>query len=282
MEKFKSFKAAKTYFSDTWAPERKRVITELTSIKDEVQRQAKIHSIGSIMYSSVGLVGGGLAIAGIVTAPFTFGVSLGLTVAGIVTGVTSGVAGVAHGVVKFGIVKSKCNEAKTSLENHNTSSKKMKRLVGKLMKEVDEFKLKIKGKNEFEISQIWDGMKRTGSAMMLARGISELVINSRAADVYRIAGNTDEVARILSLSSELGDLVPSAMKDVSKGAAKLSAEALSVLVAIGIVIDLGSLIYNAVDLSKMEKGKLCSEAEKLEKVIKNLQEEYDVLSKCFD
>ncbi|XP_056008129.1 apolipoprotein L3-like [Ostrea edulis] len=282
MEKFKSFKAAKTYFSDTWAPERKRVITELTSIKDEVQRQAKIHSIGSITYSSVGLVGGGLAIAGIVTAPFTFGASLGLTVAGIAAGVTSGVAGVAHGVVKIGIVKSKCNEAKTSLENHNTSSKKMKRLVGELMEQVDEFKLKIKGKNEFEISQIWDGMKRTGGAVMLARGISELVVNSRAADVYRIAGNTDEVARILSLSSELGDLVPSAMKDVSKGAAKLSAEALSVLVAIGIVIDLGSLIYNAVDLSKMEKGKLCSEAEKLEKVIKNLEEEYDVLSNCFD
>ncbi|XP_048753828.2 apolipoprotein L3-like isoform X2 [Ostrea edulis] len=282
MEKFKSFKAAKTYFSNTWAPERRRVITELTSIKDEVQRQAKIHSVGSITYSSVGLVGGGLAIAGIVTAPFTFGVSLGLTVAGIVTGVTSGVVGVAHGVVKIGIVKSKCSEAKTSLENHNTSSKKMKRLVGELVEEVDEFKLKIKGKNEFEISQIWDGMKRTGSAVMLARGISELVINSRAADVYRIAGNTDEVARILSLSSELGDLVPSAMKDVSKGAAKLSAEALSVLAAIGIVIDLGSLIYNAVDLSKMEKGKLCSEAEKLEKVIKNLEEEYDVLSKCFD
>ncbi|XP_048753821.2 apolipoprotein L3-like isoform X1 [Ostrea edulis] len=282
MEKFKSFKAAKTYFSNTWAPERKQVIAELTSIKDEVQRQAKIHSVGSITYSSVGLVGGGLAIAGIVTAPFTFGVSLGLTVAGIATGVTSGVAGVAHGVVKFGIVKSKCNEAKTSLENHNTSSKKMKRLVGELVEEVDEFKLKIKGKNEFEISQIWDGMKRTGSAVMLGKRIYDLVVNSRAADVYRRTGNADEVDRILSLSSELGDLLPSEMKDVSKGAAKLSAEALSVVAAIGIVIDLGSLIHNAVDLSKMEKGKLCSEAKKLEEVIKILEEEYDELSKFFN
>lgn len=59
----------------------------------------------SITYSSVGLVGGGLAIAGIFTTPFTFGASLGLTVAGIATGVTSGVAGVTHGAVKFGIVK---------------------------------------------------------------------------------------------------------------------------------------------------------------------------------
>ncbi|XP_048753833.2 uncharacterized protein LOC125665232 [Ostrea edulis] len=278
MENFKSFKEAKSYFSETWAAERRHIIAELTSIKDEVQTQARIHSIGFMTYSSVGLVGGGLAIAGILSAPFTFGASLVLTVTGIATGVTSGVAGVAHGAVKFEIVKGKCNEAKTSLETHDIASKKMKRLVEAVKEEIDEFKLEIKGDNGFETSEILEGVKHTGGAVMLAKGISELIGNTRAADVYR-TGSTDEVARILSLGSELGDLV---MKDASKGAAKLSAEGLSVIAAYGIIIDLGSLIHNAVDFSKMENGKLCSEAEKLEEVIQNLQKEYDVLSKWFD
>lgn len=105
MECMVSFVKARDYYKETWATERREILKELESFRDEIQRQAKIHSIGSITYSSVGLVGGGLAIGGIVTAPFTFGASLGLTVAGIVTGVTSGVAGVTHGAVKFGIVK---------------------------------------------------------------------------------------------------------------------------------------------------------------------------------
>ena len=62
-------------------------------------------------------MGGGLVIAGIVTAPFTFGASLALTVAGVATGLTSGVAGVTHGVVKLGIVGKQCQIAEKSLKN---------------------------------------------------------------------------------------------------------------------------------------------------------------------
>lgn len=109
-----SFKAAKCYYENNWKDGQKKAIEKLKEIKNELQEQAMILSIGTITYSSVGLVGGGLTIAGMLAAPFTAGLSLGLTVAGIATGVTSGVAGVTHGAVKFGIVKHLCEDAKTS------------------------------------------------------------------------------------------------------------------------------------------------------------------------
>ena len=101
LENLDSFKNAKQYFK-IWVPERQNILEELRRIRDEIQRQARIHTIGSITYSSVGLVGGGLAIAGIVTAPFTFDASLALTGAGVAKGVTFRFAGVTHGVVNIG------------------------------------------------------------------------------------------------------------------------------------------------------------------------------------
>jgi hypothetical protein len=62
---------------------------------------------------------------------------------------------------------------------------------------------------------------------------------------------------------------------------KLSAKVLSVITTIGIIVDLGSLVTNAVDLSDMQKGKLCNEAKKLEELINTLQSEYDSLVELF-
>ena len=281
LENLDSFKNAKQYFK-IWAPERQNILEELRRIRDEIQRQARIHTIGCITYSSVGLVGGGLAIAGIVTAPVTFGASLALTVAGVATGVTSGVAGVTHGVVKFGIVKKHCNIAQESLKKHNKACKKMKELVLLLKNDIDTIKADITDGHRLDTSHIKEGAKQSGGVVSVGKGIANLVQSSQALAVYRIAGNADEVAKVMRLGTALDDIIPSALKDVSKGVSKLSTEALSVLAAVGIIIDLGSLIYNAVDLAKIEKGKLCSEAEKLHKVIEQMEHEYEVLNDCFN
>lgn len=281
MEYLDSFANARHFYDETWATERREILKELESIRNEVQRQATIHSIGSITYSSVGLVGGGLAIAGIITAPFTFGVSLGLTVAGVATGVTSGVAGVTHGAVKTGIVKKQCNNAKTSLENHDKHCKEMKRLLELLKQDIETIKASINESNELKCSNFGQGLKQIRGVAGVAKGIANLVKHSKAVDVYRITGNVDEVARVLSIGTALDDIVPSALKDVSKGVTKLSTEALSVLAAIGILIDLWSMYWSAAELSKFNKGQLCSEAEKLQNVIDQMQHEYDVLTQCF-
>lgn len=61
-----------------------------------------------------------------------------MTATGIATGVTSAVAGVTHGVVKFGIVKQLCEDAKLSLEQHEVSCENMRNMLKMLQKEVEE------------------------------------------------------------------------------------------------------------------------------------------------
>lgn len=131
------------------------------------------------------------------------------------------------------------------------------------------------------------GLKQSWSAAALGNHIAMLVESSQAVSVYRLRGCTDEVAKVLRLGAALEGIAPSALKDVSKGVCKLSTEALSVLAAVGIIIDLGSLFLNAIDLAKIEKSQLCTEAKKLEEVIQKMQHEYDVLNKiagakCFN
>lgn len=92
----------------------------------------------------------------------------------------------------------------------------------------------------------------------------------------------NDVARVLQLATALADIIPSAAKDVSKGVAKISTEALSVLVAIGIVVDLGSLISNSIDLSKFIDGKLCPEAQKLQEIIDEMECESNDIAEIFE
>ena len=68
-------------------------------------------------YSRVGLVGGALSVAGIAAAPVTFGTSLALTMAGVATGATSGLAGLTHGLVKMNQILSKSRTPKLVWKN---------------------------------------------------------------------------------------------------------------------------------------------------------------------
>lgn len=237
-----SLQKAKNYFTRDWGVGRKNAIKKMAKIRDEIQEQARIFSIGSITYSSVGLVGGGLTVAGIITAPFTFGVSLGLTVAGIATGVTTGIASITHGATKFKKVKKLCEEATKTLQEHNISCEKMMNILKELKKEVE----KEKEKN-----------------------------NS-------VTERQNDTTRMIKLVTALADIIPSAIKDVSQGVAKVSTEFMSVLVAVGIVVDLGTLIYYADDLSNFNQGDLCSEAKKIQDVIKEMEREYDEIAKLFE
>lgn len=227
-----SFKQARHFCDETWAPERRKLLEDLKSIKDEVQRQGIIHSIGSITYSSAGIVGGGLAIAGIITAPFTFGASLGLTVAGIATGLTSGVAGYTHTKVKSKIVEKQYTDANTCLIKHYESCKEMIGLLELL--ELDMKTMKFRRDH-------------------MESNFKELLTDVEGVD---IAGWVDDIETLLTIG-------------------KLHTANSSVHVAIKIVTNLASLIWNAVELSGYNKGQLCYDAQRLQSVIEKMQQELD-------
>ncbi|XP_061196690.1 uncharacterized protein LOC133204967 [Saccostrea echinata] len=171
MEKLKTFPEAKQYFTEVWSPERKRVIANLTNIKEIVQEQAKLYSLVSIGCSSIGILGGGLTLVGIVTAPLTLGVSLGFTEAGIATGVTSGAAGLIYGCIKLGIVKKKFSDANFCLENHNRTSAKMKDLIRVLREEGESLEAIIKDNRDLEVSLAFQEIKRVGEAISVVTEI---------------------------------------------------------------------------------------------------------------
>lgn len=99
MENIESYIKAKEYFLKTFAPERMKVTNELISLRDCIQKETWIQKIGSVTYSSVLVVGRGMAIAEIVAAPFTLWGSLTLTATCVAVGVSSGVVGVSQGIV---------------------------------------------------------------------------------------------------------------------------------------------------------------------------------------
>ncbi|XP_062575033.1 uncharacterized protein LOC134236895 [Saccostrea cucullata] len=282
MEKSRTFQEAKHYFTDVWSPERKRVIVNLTHIKEIVQEQAKLYCMVSIVYSGIGALGGGLTLAGIVTAPSSLDVSLEFTEAGIATGVTSGASGLIYGCIKIEIVKKKCSDAKLCLENHNRTSAKMKDLIKILKNDSDNFEAKIKDNRDLEVSMTFQEMNRVGEAISVAKEIRNLIKHSHAVDVFSETGRSDKVARILGLGSLMDDLIPSALKDVSGGVVRLSMKVLGTFTIFGIVLDLISLVSNLWEIYGMEKGKLCKEAKRLNEILEVLMKEHEILSEYFE
>lgn len=278
MDNLPSFRHAKTTYK-YWCEERLKVKRDLENFRDEIQRQCRINSIGSITHSSVGLVGGGLTVAGIILAPFTFGASLGLTIAGLATGVNSGVAGVTHGAVKFGLIKKQFTLAKESLEKHQMTCDNLKESLMTLKQDLKKI-IKTCGRQRgtLDTSQIDKELMEDLEVSF----VGNVVHGSQAIALLRqIGGNSKELNKLFKLLDALEKIFPSTLKGAGAGFSKLASNAPSVLVAIGIVIDLGTLISSAVDLAKIEKGQLSSEATKLQKVIDEMDTKLDVLDEFF-
>ncbi|XP_046565837.1 uncharacterized protein LOC124274514 [Haliotis rubra] len=70
-----------------------KTVKSLYDLADELDKAQRKMNIAKTSFASGGIVAAALAIAGIACAPATFGASLGLTIAGVTLGVTSGVGG---------------------------------------------------------------------------------------------------------------------------------------------------------------------------------------------
>lgn len=280
IESIESYVKAKEYFQKIFAPERMKVINKLISFRDDIQKEALIQKIGSVTYSSVGIVGGGLIIAGIIAAPFTFGVSLGLSVAGGAASISSGVAGVTHHIVKQKKVKSKLVDAQTSLQDHDKSCLKMSTLLFPLKRDIDRLRDEIIAIQQSRSEHDSDHENR--NAPRIAHGVKTLDGSFRTLNVNVLASNRKFFSELLIMGKTIENILPPSVSTAAKGAATIGTKAFGTLAAVGIIIDLGTLILDAVDLAKIEKGKLCDEAEKLDNLITTMQNQYADLSKCFD
>lgn len=278
MENIDVYIDAKSFHTETWAPERGNILRDLISIRDDIQKQRLRYSLGCISYVTIGLLSGSLALAGIMADSYAMEpLALVLTMVGLVTGILSGGAGLILGGMKIVVIKRKCALAMACLEKHEENCKKMKAKLNAVKKEIDAFKADIRAHNNLDTSQLKEEIKCSAGSVPLAFKIDDLVTTSKAAEAYRITGNKDKIVELF----KIGDALPIALKDVSEESATISTEVLSTVAAIGILIDIGALIWNVLEFTRLRKGMLCNEAESLNKVIVSLQREYDVLERCF-
>lgn len=272
MESIKSYVKAKEYFQKIFAPERMKVINELIKVRDDIQKEARIQKTGSITYSSVGIVGGGLVIAGIIAAPFTFGGSLALTVTGVVAASYSGFKGK--------MVLSKLVDAQTSLQEHDKSCLKMSTLLVPLKRDIDRLRDEIIANQQSRSEH--DNDPETRNATRIVHGVKTIVRSLRNVNVKDLASNSKFFSKLLKMGNTIEDVLFPSVSTAAEGAAKIRTKDLGTMTAVEILTELVASISDAVDLPKIEKGKLCDKAEKLDILITTMQNQYADLSKCFE
>lgn len=84
------------------------------------------------------------------------------------------------------------------------------------------------------------------------------------------------------MGNTIEDVLSPSVSTAAEGAAKIRTKALGTMTAVEILTELVASISDAVDLAKIEKGKLCDKAEKLDILITTMQNQYADLSKCFE
>lgn len=241
MENIDVYMDAKSFHTETWAPERGNILRDLISIRDDIQKQRLRYSLGCISYVTIGLLSGSLALAGIMADSCAMEpLALVLTMVGLVTGILSGGAGLILGGMKIVAIKRKCALAMACLEKHEETCKQMKAKLNTVKKNIDAFKADIRAHNNLDTSQLKEEIKCSAGSVPLAFKIDDLVTTSKAAEAYRITGNKDKIVELFKIGDALDDLLPTALKDVSEESATISTEVLSTVAAIGILIDIGS------------------------------------------
>lgn len=291
-----SFKEASEFFSETFEPEREKIIEILTSLQNEIQREAEIQKIGSITYSGLGIVGGGLMIGGIILAPISAGASLGFTVVGLSAGLSSSVADFAHGAIKAKIVQKKLMKAQRKLREHENTCSKMTEVLCPLKRDIERIQKRID-----DIKQAKKDGDQNVKLIQIGLEVTNILANEKPQNVQEMLSTGEELYKVIKLG-KLDELVSAGALDVSKemvrGLSKESAKGVSKVVtketatlssklfmgtvtAAAILVDLGFLISNAIDLNDFYDGLLCNEAESLRCVIKQIQKENDDLKKVF-
>ncbi|XP_046580837.1 apolipoprotein L4-like [Haliotis rubra] len=105
--------------------EKSEVVRTLNALADDLDKHTRNTKIADLTFASTGIVASGLTIAGVATAPFTFGTSLGLTIGGLALGVSSGVGTIGNTIVGK-LIKSKTfTQAQEAKDKYFETSKQL-------------------------------------------------------------------------------------------------------------------------------------------------------------
>lgn len=113
---FNQFQNFRNFFELMWKPQRQKSINCLADLSEHLQNLNDKFQLGMICYSCAGIAGDIMSIIGLIGAPFTVGISLGLTVGGVVLGAISRSANIVHALINNALTQTKCIDTLTVLE----------------------------------------------------------------------------------------------------------------------------------------------------------------------
>lgn len=252
-----------------WSPKRDETIAQLLPIIEKLHETTKNVAITQTVSSSVGIVGGAIAIGGLILAPFTFGASLVPTAiaGGVVSGLGAATA-IGAAVSEIVIDKGQMEKAMACLQQDKVLFDGVANQI-KYMNLNSTLLLRYIPQDELEsfISVITDPKS---TAMQSVSATPQLD--------PRIAIN---IARLLSVGGRT--LVMPVSRLVIAGTIAASRVAVLALAhgiaAVGVALDIANLVVAGV---KLGKGAKSQSAEKLEEAIVRLEEEKEIVDNCLN
>ncbi|XP_006013529.1 apolipoprotein L3-like [Latimeria chalumnae] len=260
---------------DRWVTSRKETIHKLRELAEEIHTHRKKVNIAEVSGASVGIVGGGLAIAGLILAPFTVGVSVGLTIAGVITGVAGGLTSLGATVTEGRILKDKRVQVQEVLKRDEIQSTEMRNMLNvstdlsnRLQELLDNIDFIVKWKPLGIIEQI----------LMCILEMLKICLKFKdtVQEVRSFMGERHISAIIMSVSSAAklsGVLAMSGTKAIARGA-HLFGIALS---TVFVFVDAITVAQTAIDLSN---GSPSEVAENLKVIAGELEIEMEKLDYC--
>lgn len=138
-----------------------------SEIIDELEGRRRNVNISNIVGSSAGIAGSALAIAGYVVAPFTAGVSLGLTVSGTVIGTLSGATVAGTSLTEFAMNR----EAKTKFERYFMNFREQSVELEMSLKKLDKLIQKIQERTNHTNAVGRTALQTAAGTISMVRGI---------------------------------------------------------------------------------------------------------------
>lgn len=254
-----------------WSPQRDETIAQLRPIIDKLHETTKNVAITQTVSSSVGIVGGAIAIGGLIMAPFTMGASLIPTAiaGGVVSGV-SAVTAIGASVTEIFVDKDEMKKATACLERDKELFQDVANQI-KYLNLNSSLLLRYIPQDELEsfVGVITDPKSKAMkgfSSSSVPRANAKIALNVVGLLSFGGKAVLMPVSRLVLVGTIAASRV--AVLALAHGVA-----------AVGVALDVANLIIAGV---KLGKGARSESAQRLEEVVKRLEAEKRIIDNCLN
>lgn len=170
--------------------ERKQIVNQLRVMANYLEKTHSDVLIADRVGTGVGIGSGVLFIGGLIAAPFTAGLSLGLTVAGAASGVAGGITSVGANITDYYISKNSLEALEKDLKNHNEHLEELSQCDSQYLRYTVQFRSIIEQLGKLS-ERNWDELITTIQRLI------DLALSGDESDIRIVAGVDPVVQQLL-------------------------------------------------------------------------------------